>query len=267
VRRYIKLYDGIVREVHKYHPDIKFVGNCLSGRGDAQDSLVWRTFLNRSEHAQDLPWPIDAVSFHLYTGIHPDPGKYGAARPVPPWSEWSGLLLQQAQAAIPSAVAATTKIKLVSPSTKVFVDEVGICNICAGSVGYMDMNSTLGNRSNATFWNTGAVTWALWYGELAATRVDMMANSQLLGNPAGPPGSPVGRPSTTPSAGTLYQPQVSAWGNCPDLSMLDWTDGSGNARFHTEKMMIDSLGSGFKNVLSTAVTASTHGASAAAPTR
>ena len=65
VRRYIALYDAVVRVVHQNHPHIKFVGNCLAGRGDALDSLVWRTFLNRSEHASDIPWPIDAVSYHM----------------------------------------------------------------------------------------------------------------------------------------------------------------------------------------------------------
>ena len=65
VRRYIALYDAVVRVVHQNHPNIKFVGNCLAGRGDTLDSLVWRTFLNRSEHASDIPWPIDAVSFHM----------------------------------------------------------------------------------------------------------------------------------------------------------------------------------------------------------
>ena len=103
----------------------------------------------------------------------------------------------------------------------------------------MDMDSTLSDRPNATFNNLQSVVLALWYGEMAAADADMIASSQLLGWP-----------------GDLYQPFMGPLGNCPDLSLLDWRNGEGNARFHTEKMMIDSLGSGMKNVLPTSVNSS-----------
>ena len=59
--KYIKWYDGVVTTVRKAHPKIKFIGNCHAGQGTP---TMWEQFLNRSEHADDAPFPIDAVSFH-----------------------------------------------------------------------------------------------------------------------------------------------------------------------------------------------------------
>eukprot|EP01045_Picozoa_sp_COSAG04_P017248 COSAG04_NODE_1511_length_6492_cov_2.089786_3_plen_215_part_00 len=115
VRRYIELFDGIVRVVHRNHPHIKFVGNCLAGQGSAIDSLVWRTFLSREEHASDIPWPISAVSFHMYVGIE-------GSEPLPPWADWPRLLVEQAQALLPASRAAAKAIKETSPSTQIFLD-------------------------------------------------------------------------------------------------------------------------------------------------
>ena len=166
-------------------------------------------------------------------------GIQGGSGPPPPWEEWPQLIIGQAKALVPASVAAAAAIKEASPRTRIFLDEVGICNVCFGSLGWMDMNSTLGSRPNATFNNLQSVVLTLWYGEMAAAGADMIASSQLLG-----------------WVGDLYQPsfgQGAAYGNCPDLSLLDWETGEGNARFHTEKMIIDSLGSGMKHVLETKV--------------
>jgi hypothetical protein len=140
---------------------------------------------------------------------------------------------------LPASTAAVAAIKEVSSQTSIFLDEVGICNSCTGSHRWMDMNSTLGSRPNATYNNLQSVLFALWYGEMAAAGADMLAGSQLLGWP-----------------GDLYQPAAmihGVYGECPDMSLLDWETGEGNARFHTEKMIIDSLGSGMKHVLDTMV--------------
>lgn len=62
--KHIRWYDGVVKVVHKNHPDIKFIGNCHARQGSSNNSWVWRQFLDRDVHASDAPWPIDAVSFH-----------------------------------------------------------------------------------------------------------------------------------------------------------------------------------------------------------
>lgn len=47
----------------------------------------------------------------------------------------------------------------------------------------------------------------------------------------------------------IIVPQVTPWGNCPEMSMVDWTSGAGNARWWTLKMFNDGLGHGDKDIL------------------
>ena len=204
-RRYIKLFDGVATVVKQRHPSIKFVGNCLSGRGDGDNGIVWRTFLNRSEHAAGVPWPIDAVSYHLYTGRASD----GA-----PFNEWPAGLVQNARNVLPSAKTVTSLIKQLSPTTQVFVDEIGLF-FTEPVREAMNFETMRGDGLNTSFWNLQSAIYSMWAGELAAVGVDMFGASQLLGYPAGPPGTPVGAPAGNPAAGTPFQPQVTPDGNCP----------------------------------------------------
>ena len=178
-RRYIDLYDGIARTVRRDHPRMKFIGSCLSGRGSPES---WAYFLNRSNHALDTPWPIEGVSFHAYVSI---PGGTFV-----PWEAWGEMLFASARTVLAEAKGATAAIHATSPQTKVFVDEVGICNSCSGSVGLMNLTSL--RSSNSSWWNLHSALWAVMHGELAAMGVAMTGASQLLGYPAGPPGTPVG---------------------------------------------------------------------------
>jgi len=204
-RRYIKLFDGVATVVKQRHPSIKFVGNCLSGRGDSDGGSVWRTFLNMSEHAAGVPWPIDAVSYHLYTGRASD----GA-----PFNEWPAGLVQNARNVLPSAKTVTSLIKQISPTTQVFVDEIGLF-FTEPVREAMNFETMRGDGLNTSFWNLQSAIYSMWAGELAAVGVDMFGASQLLGYPAGPPGTPVGAPAGNPAAGTPFQPQVTPDGNCP----------------------------------------------------
>ena len=76
----------------------------------------------------------------------------------------------------------------------------------------------------------------------------MLGASQFNGWVAGPPGSPVA------GFGALYQPQVTPGGNCPEMSLVSWVDGTFNARGWTNKMLIDAMGHEDKHVLATNVT-------------
>ena len=55
IRRYIGIYDGATRVIRRHHPRIKFLGACSGGVHPDHDSIYWRTFLNRSEHAPGTP--------------------------------------------------------------------------------------------------------------------------------------------------------------------------------------------------------------------
>ena len=235
-RRYIDLYDGVTRTVKRDHPRMKFIGSCFSGAGLAAH---WAYFLNHKNHAPGTPWPPEGVSFHAYVDI--PAGKFV------PWEKWGEILFEQAVVVLGNAKGSVGVIKATSPQTKIFANEIGICNTCSGAVEMMNLNSLRG--ANASWWNLQSALWAVMHGELAAMGVAMTGASGLLGYPSGPPGTPVGIPGPAPARGTPYQPQVTPDGNCPEMSMIDYQTGLGNARLWTLRMVIDGLGTGEKRVL------------------
>ena len=84
----------------------------------------------------------------------------------------------------------------------------------------------------------------------------MIGCSQFVGWPSGPRGTPVGIPHGDPELGCPFQSQVDSGGNCPEMSMIDWTNGALNARSWAMKMMIDGLGLADKKVVVTNVSKS-----------
>ena len=239
-RAYIQLYDGAVSVVHQRHPNMKFVGNCLSQRGEEDGGIVWRTFLNRSEHATGVPWPIDAVAFHLYTGA--------TWAPTLPFNEWPALLVDNARETLVSARTVSILIKQLSPTTQIFVDEMGVL-FSEPVRAAMNFTTMRGDGANTSFWNLHSAIYAMWAGELSAVGVDMFGASQLLGYPAinantsDPFRLPVGIPGMASwGVGTPFQPIVTPDGNCPEMTLLDWETGLGNARWWTLKMLNDGLG-------------------------
>ena len=87
------------------------------------------------------------------------------------------------------------------------------------------LDLTCGSASCRWWWNMEAAQYAYVYAELADRGVYGMAASQLTGYP----------------------------GNAASISMLDWTNGLGNAWYWVLKMFIDTLGSGTKDVVRTTV--------------
>ena len=123
-------------------------------------------------------------------------------------------LVQNARNVLPSAKTVTSLIKQLSPTTQVFVDEIGLF-FTEPVREAMNFETMRGDGLNTSFWNLQSAIYSMWAGELAAVGVDMFGASQLLGYPAGPPGTPVGAPAGNPAAGTPFQPQVTPDGNCP----------------------------------------------------
>ena len=239
-RAYIKLYDGVVSVVRQRHPKMKFVGNCLSQRGEEDGGIVWRTFLNRSEHATGTPWPIDAVSYHLYTT--------SSWEPALPFNQWPALLVENARETLISARVVSPLIKQLSPTTQIFVDEMGVL-FPEPVRAAMNFTTMRGDGGNTSFWNLHSAIYGMWVGELSAVGVDMFGSSQLLGYPAIPANTsdkfrlPVGIPGLESwGVGTPFQPIVTPDGNCPEMTLLDWQTGLGNARWWSLKMLNDGLG-------------------------
>ena len=129
-------------------------------------------------------------------------------------------------------------------------DEVGILLGCNPP---FDVTATLKGGNLSNWWNIQAAVWALYVGELSAAGVDMVGASQFVGWPVGPAGTPVGVPAGNAATGCPFQSQIGVGGNCPEMSMIDWTNGALNSRSWTMKMMIDGLGNKPKQVLETNV--------------
>ena len=171
-------------------------------------------------------------------------------------------LVHGAKGVIKNSQQAARVIKEVSPSTLVFMDEVGILLGCNPPFNATD---TLGDGPLSNWWNIQSVVWALYVGDLTAAGVDMVGASQFVGwpdgdvppecqhDPAGCVGVPGGPPTSWGAKGCPFQSQVSPGGNCPEMSMIDWTNGDLNARSWVMKMMIDGLGNKPKKVLVTNV--------------
>ena len=92
-------------------------------------------------------------------------------------------MVSSAKGVIADATEAAHAIKTASPTTKIFMDEVGILL----GIAPFNMSDTLGNGSLSTWWNIQAVVWALFIGELAAAGVDMIGASQFVGWPCEAP--------------------------------------------------------------------------------
>ena len=147
--KYIRWYDGVVKIVRANHPSIRFIGNCHAGQGNADDSEIWRQFLNQSEHAPGTPWPVDAVSFHGYSGAGAPPGQ------LPKVVD----LVASTKQVIQNSQQAARKIKQISPQTLLFMDEVGILLGCRPP---FNVSDTLGSGNLSSWWNIQAVVWAMY---------------------------------------------------------------------------------------------------------
>ena len=149
-------------------------------------------------------------------------------------------------------------IKMTSPSTLLFMDEVGILLGCNPPFNVTD---TLGDGPLSNWWNIQAVVWAMYVGELSAAGVDMVGASQFVGWPAGEvpsecradPAGCVGLPHGNASLGAPFQSQITSGGNCPEMSMIDWRNGDLNARSWVMKMLTDGLRNEPKKILQTNV--------------
>lgn len=207
--KYIRWYDGVTKIVKANHPDIKFVGNCHAGQGAGDNASTWRQFLNQSAHAPGTPWPIDAVSFHGYSG--------GSTKAVD--------LVLSTKAVIKASTESARMIKKLSPTTKLFMDEVGVLLGCNPP---FNVSETLGDGPLSSWWNIQSIVWVIFVGELSAAGVDMIGASQFVGWPTGSPprecqhdpagcvGVPAGGGPAVQAMGCPFQSQVSPGGNCPE---------------------------------------------------
>lgn len=98
----------------------------------------------------------------------------------------------------------------ISPSTETQINETGC--IAAGDQGEGPEKMS-GAGISSSYWNLCAATFAYVTANLAKAGIEVVGASQLMGHP----------------------------GQYPSVSLLDWTTGLPNARYHSLKLLIDNL--------------------------
>jgi hypothetical protein len=200
---YTVIYDSVVSNIKKFAPNgsknTQFYGLALEGHNEWN---WYNYFLNASNHQPGIP--LDFASFHFYAscGSRSDPSTYTSF-----FDNADGFITEVANViAIRDAL---------SPTTKLDPDEMGVI--------LPDDNDPIFNSTNPGFpnlyWNAAASMYAYLFGNLALQGVDVLGESQLVGYP------------NLPQYG--WGPQF------PSVALLNWTDGSGTARYWILKLLLD----------------------------
>jgi hypothetical protein len=105
----------------------------------------------------------------------------------------------------------------LSPATKTTIDELGI--ISADDGGQSDLAHATKPIPDS-YWNLSGAVYAYLFGHLAELGIDVAGESQLVGFPT----------------------------QFPSVSMVDWSDGTPNARYWVLKLLHDNFGPGDKLV-------------------
>jgi hypothetical protein len=107
--------------------------------------------------------------------------------------------------------------KRLSPETKTTIDEIGSISADDGEQG---TPGYVAKPIPNSYWNLSGATYGYLFGKLTSLGIDVVGESQLVGYP------------------TQY----------PSVSMVDWKDGSPNARYWVLKLLHDNFGTGDKVV-------------------
>jgi hypothetical protein len=236
---YTRVYDGIVRVLRRDHPELAFSALALAMEPPEED-FWWRYFLDAANHADDYS-PPEWTTFHYYAL------PAGAADEL----SWSSQVRQSAAAWIARVADIKGIVSLLSPTSKVSVNEIGF--IPSGEYAARrrraaapaapptlpgdacpPMAALYGAGTARWVFNVHAVHFAAVFGGLAALGVESMAASQLTAYDAGLFND------------TLYNP--TDFPNFPCISMLSPFSGGGTARFHVLRALVAALGDGPKQV-------------------
>jgi hypothetical protein len=163
---YTRLYDAVVKAVHKVSPQTKFVAISSSYAGGHPDMFDY--FLDPRHHQPGTP--LDMISFHFYAvpggdepeSIHPITFFYQADR----FMEVVGFI--------------ETMRQRLSPKTGVMVNEVGTMlptDWDQGKPGYVFQ------PISPTYWNLSAAVYAYLFARLAAMGIDNVNESMIPAYP------------------------------------------------------------------------------------
>jgi hypothetical protein len=184
---YTALYDAVAAAMLEVQPELKIVGMALAYH---REWPWWFYFLNQSNHASGIP--LDYVSFHFYASVpsRTDPNGYEAFFP-------------QCDDFIEEVAQIIVIRDQLSPSTQLFIDEVGVI--------LPDDTAPDPASFPLVYWNAAAAEFAYLFGNLAGQNVSWLGMSQLVGYPT----------------------------QFPSVSMVNWTTGEMTPRYFTLKLLLE----------------------------
>ena len=190
--RYDEMVSGI-RKIADPEHKIKFVGLALGG---GNKSAFIPYFLNKSNHLPDMP--LDFISYHYYAGCdnRTDPNSYH-------------VFFSRADGFFDVVEEVEVLRKALSPETRTTIDEIGV--ILPND---NDPNSPM---FPSIYWNAAGSMYAYIFGKLSLQGIDVLGQSQLVGNPA--------------------LPDLGLGAQFPSVALLNWTTGYGTARYWVLHML------------------------------
>lgn len=202
---YVEQYNAVVRGFQRHAPagvsGLRYAGPALGGHNE------WDWFaavLNASRFAADVP-PPDLITFHYYAGA--------ASRTDPQAFEAFFTGVDSFAEECDRIIAMRNQLR---PTARLDVDELGVI--------LPNDNDPKAAIPPPIYWNAAAAMYAYSYIVLGAKGIDVLGESQLVGNPD--------------------MPHLQIAPQFPSVSMLNWTTGAGNARYWVLKLLLDHLAPG-----------------------
>ena len=202
ISTYICLYDAIVHAVRRMvgpSHPIEFVGMAYANV-DVQMYDSFRAFLNHSNHRPGTP--LDWLSYHWYSAP--------SSRTDPQVFETFFADNQQFVGIVQQIEAIRTQL---SPQTRTTIDEVGVM-----LPGDNDDDAAV---IPLVYFNAAGAAFAHLFALLAPLGIDVLGSSQLMGSPL------------LPDVMGGLEPQF------PSVTLLNWTTGTGTARYRVLELLID----------------------------
>ena len=172
------------------------------------------TFLNASNHAPGIP--LDFISFHHYAGSQRDGGSDGLG-------ELYEAFFASADGFLGNVAAISAIRDQLNPTVRLDADEVGVILADDNDPKWTSAEPGFGN----IYWNAAAASFGYLYGTTSVLGLDVLGESQLTGYP-----------SFNFTRGAPYNGLWTAPPQYPSVSMLNWTDGSGTARYAVLQLLI-----------------------------
>jgi hypothetical protein len=198
--RYVATFDAIVaavRESSDPQHQVQFQGLALQYHGEWN---WWNAFLNPMNHVPEVRDAVNVASFHFYSVLRHRVDN----------STWEWELFDPVEDFYQECQEIVRLRDSLSPQTRLNADE-------CGSILPQD-NDPLSPPPSDLYFVGSAALYAYLFARLSVVGVDIIGESQLAGTPPQP-------------RFNIVDAQY------PSVSMLNWSTGEGNARFHVLKLI------------------------------